>query len=679
MDKKIFITVSYFLILIFISLAFLQLTYRTSGAQQIATTDSRIVRAMPETIFLLAAISTLSIIIDPGYRILFSCAAIVLCHSIFFGTWQKNRHLGIYLGLIIGSTLPWWERNPLPNLQVSSHTLLFFTIVGTVVILIFDKANDITVVNSDPRAIRHRLKFVFGNGGIGNPKTLSKIICIGKQQLGRLSALSVLIFGFFLVGLSCSTSMLSEGSMHHWGAYVSPADLLLSGARPFLDFPIQYGLGPTLVISSACGADCFEAMRYIVVIAAISHFFLFYILALHWDGARARNTVTIIVCVCCFFWISGPRNINLPTTFPSTSGLRFLPVLILVTLIIFLDRGLTLRRISHRLIIHAAWAAGVLWSIESAFYVTSVWWPYCLVTVAAAAPSNKERTITVLREAIRLLSILTITIIFFITIYFAKYESLPNWYGYLAYALNPPGVMEINWVGPVWFAALTLVIGTLTSFQIYKKNGNCFDFRKRFVFLLMAYACFSYYLGRSHDNNILNLMPFFLLILLNCFNVNGIYDWQRGASMAMTASMVAWIGTFGYSNIQNAVGVIVARTDKGILPPLRINDDAKEALSYVDLNFHESSTVIDISMNLASRKSPSSWSSINNPANYYFIPHDQRIIFLKNGAARLNSPGWLIVHDDFLSGGWISDYDMAYDRISQLRMGAYTLVRYRPH
>src|SRR3954452_382284 len=63
----------------------------------------------------------------------------------------------------------------------------------------------------------------------------------------------------------------------HWGVYLSAGELLREGARPFYDFPLQYGLGPATLVGAFCIAECWSTAHsmfaavsalYALVIAA---------------------------------------------------------------------------------------------------------------------------------------------------------------------------------------------------------------------------------------------------------------------------------------------------------------------------------------------------------------------------------------------------------------------------
>jgi hypothetical protein len=57
----------------------------------------------------------------------------------------------------------------------------------------------------------------------------------------------------------------------------------------------------------------------------------------------------------------------------------------------------------------------------------------------------------------------------------------------------------------------------------------------------------SYYLGRSHDNNVLNLLPFVVLALTAALAI-GVKDVASGFAQVALAGLVAFLATFGFES-----------------------------------------------------------------------------------------------------------------------------------
>jgi hypothetical protein len=189
-----------------------------------------------------------------------------------------------------------------------------------------------------------------------------------------VAAVALFAFLSFATGIYQNAQALNF-AWHHWGAYIGPSELLLAGARIFLDFPTQYGLGPTLLIAAACGNDCWTGMYFVVGCSLLAFvvtlgLIVKHIVARHSTELPTAAIVLLAVLLCSFFWNSFPPMASTAAIAPSTNGLRFLPILALAAFLLFrYTRG---GRKDHRLA-HGAWAVCALWSPESAFMASFLW------------------------------------------------------------------------------------------------------------------------------------------------------------------------------------------------------------------------------------------------------------------------------------------------------------------
>ena len=116
-----------------------------------------------------------------------------------------------------------------------------------------------------------------------------------------------------------STPEIKITAWHHWGAYIGPAELALSGARIFYDFPAQYGFGPTLLIASACGNNCWIAMYFIAGGAALAFALLgfFIISGLPVRTLAALGVIVGATAVGCLLWVAYPPLVSSALVAPS--------------------------------------------------------------------------------------------------------------------------------------------------------------------------------------------------------------------------------------------------------------------------------------------------------------------------------------------------------------------------
>ena len=327
--------------------------------------------------------------------------------------------LGAFAGLLISATLPWWRRMEgfLPVISWNELTLFILITGGTLYLL---------TIRGEPVAAPDRL-FNFA------------------------------LLGFFLLTValvSFSTGIFHDPeafllAWHHWGAYVGPSEMVRSGARLFRDVPAQYGLGPTVLIAAIGGPRCWLAVYYLAGLSTLLFAPIVAGIALNaWRrpaGARSAFVTLALCFFCCFFWTSYPARVCAPLMTPSVSGMRFLPVMAMVGWLLWRDRSSSSAS-SGWLRAHLLWALGVLWSPESAFYVTFVWWPYYLWLRCSnrSGPGAIVRLSMLPHAAGRLLLSLLVVLFCFFAGYWLIYRTTPTAYGYFAYVINPPGPLPID-------------------------------------------------------------------------------------------------------------------------------------------------------------------------------------------------------------------------------------------
>jgi len=583
--------------------------------------------------------------------------------------------LGAALALAAAATLPWWrhQQETTTIVYLSWTEALFFLAVLVGIHHVFTRQH--------PSA---------------SPPSRNAAIPVLIVAAGALS-----IFLSFATGIYQDPQALNF-AWHHWGAYIGPSELLLAGGRIFLDFPAQYGLGPTLLIAAACGNDCWTGMYFIVGFSLLAFavtlgLIVRHIVIRHSDDIPTASVVLLAVLLCGFFWNSFPPMASTAAITPSTNGLRFLPVLALAAYLLI--RYTRSGRNDHRLA-HGAWAVCALWSPESAFMASFLWWPFYIWLCRSQSGATATRR-TVLRSMLTLLLIAIATAAAFLAGYWALYQTLPSLRGYLAFLLHPPGMLPINPWGPVWFFAAGLAAGGFAMHRSVRHNGNHADFNQRYILMLLAYGTLSYFLGRSHDNNILNILPFLLPLLLSSVSAS-VPAGIRSAGLVMVASLIGWTGVFGWHVwgqafqadrlFETAPGKMLADMSYAnkdstarirahyLQSKIAIGDfsDAARAIGDISSGYHEPVTMMNITYNMIRSDGHSAWSALNNPATYKYLPPEFRREFIRRTADRLGRPGWLLVDRRFPDVDLIHDMESAYAISHQLDFGSYFALRLVP-
>lgn len=471
---------------------------------------------------------------------------------------------------------------------------------------------------------------------------------------------------------------------HHWGAYVGPAELLASGAAIFHDFPAQYGLGPTALIAGFCGKDCWHAMHFITAFATLAYSVLIAVLALALTRRRwpERFAVLTLCLAACFLWTGYPAHLISPMMTPSVSGMRFLPATLLLSYLFFV--GEIERSKKKLLAAHALWALGVLWSPESAFYVTFLWWPYYLF-VRRAPPGLSTRVLGFVKEGVTLVAGTTMFLAILAGMYRLVYGEWPILYAILAYAIDPPGPLPIDWHGAIWYFLLAMSVGLGALVNSWRKTGDTVAFRRGFLVQLLCYAAFSYFLGRSHDNNLLNIMPLIVLVLLHAMSVMESRVLARIA-LVLAAVLLGWLPVVGWQAWrQDAVSLRVFSFDSRIEQKFDprwwmsgLPGDARRAISYIYKHYGEPVTLLNDSYDLVRSAPPDPWSALNAPEDFDYMPSARRREFLSLTAASLKRVGWVVVDQKFDAEPWLADFDSAYQRSDRLEFGSYYAIRYVP-
>lgn len=74
--------------------------------------------------------------------------------------------------------------------------------------------------------------------------------------------------------------------------------------------------------------------------------------------------------------------------------------------------------------------------------------------------------------------------------------------------------MSVDWHGSICFFLATLALGVYGATVWWRRFSGSQHFARLFLLLLLLYGACAYYLGHSHNNNILNLAPYLCLVLV---------------------------------------------------------------------------------------------------------------------------------------------------------------------
>ena len=306
---------------------------------------------------------------------------------------------------------------------------------------------------------------------------------------------------------------VDSGCMHHWTCYVGPMELMKMGGKLLWDVPSQYGF---LSILAAAALPFESPWQSVYLLAGTTQFVMGWALFHHLCGKRTWTEIGAagLLTVVAVFVIPG-WMLTGSLIFPSVSALRFLWV---VLMIVMLFRIASAEGRSHRNQLHilnVLWLIGSLWSFESAFYC-SVTLGGFLVAEYLSLSRASGRWLGGLKLFFEPCVLLFAALVVIEIAYRISFGHRPDWRAFYEHALAFQG----------GFGALPIVItGGLVYFLgiLGFLIGGCRAVfgsqaaRSVFGMACGAVAAFSYFAGRSHENNLLNIFPIpFAALVFGC-------------------------------------------------------------------------------------------------------------------------------------------------------------------
>ncbi|HEV8406638.1 MAG TPA: hypothetical protein VGQ34_01790, partial [Sphingomicrobium sp.] len=554
--------------------------------------------------------------------------------------------LGGIAAVLLFAPVTWWA----PNLQLGPAATVSFVVIGAAAAFL-------------PR---------LGAAGPSN-----------KAAPSILPTMAVaLLIGLF-VGLLTAPFGSREPiyfAWHHWGAYLAPVDAWLAGGLPYRDFPLQYGIGPTVLLAAVCGPDCWRGVYYATILANALYFSVLAGCAAILTAGRPRGLrwLTLAALFCAsFVWTAFPADLGSTAMTPSVAGLRFLPIALLLFYILNAERSGK----RSDWVGHAIWLCDLLWSPEGAFFGTLIWWSYLAMRDAGNASAAGEAWVALLRGALRGLIALAGGLIVLALVLWLVSKGAARPTDFLAYILYPPGPLPINPTGTIWLA----LAGIVLALHSLVGTGRLAAGRSIYASLLGFLAAGTYYLSRSHDNNILNLFPLLVILLVASLRTDGTGDappvFGEAFVRTVLAAMVAFIAAAGWSswadgaktegllNIGPSRLIAHFNPEPGNRPQL-LSSDALKGLAYLHSRNAGAVVLLDENRLIPAHLPGQDWTGVNNAANFEPLPPALVTRFICRGAEAYRRPGWLLV-DERKYSAWVPMFEEGYEVREEVGFGTY--------
>jgi len=348
-----------------------------------------------------------------------------------------------------------------------------------------------------------------------------------RQMLWEVSGLALMLASSLFAAF-CTHGLAEQGFVHHWSVYIEPAVMMRQGHWLLWDVPAQYGF-LTACLTAAMPFRSVWYGFYVLngCLMLIASLLLYYVVRSTSNHPWHALTATLIA-FAAFFIVPGSIDQHVgPTGVPSTSAVRFLWCYALIALLTWEYRsGGDVRATRIALAVGTViWLIAIFWSVECGFYETALWGPAYLLLMhrwqqrAGVRFGIKQWTSACIAPPLAMIVMGAVISIY----YRIRLGQYPDWTMHWAYAgafKEGFGWWPPNTFGNVWLLLVGFVSPMLLVSWFAVRRGPA----HRSLALLaasagMVLATSSYYVGRSHDNNVNNLLPLLVLSLAACWLV----------------------------------------------------------------------------------------------------------------------------------------------------------------
>lgn len=300
--------------------------------------------------------------------------------------------------------------------------------------------------------------------------------------------------------------------------FVGSAELVRQGGWLLWDVPSQYGFLNILSMAIAPFDTVWQSVY------AVNSFFL---LASGWlvfsvfrriDRSATGMVFASLASFAATYlmpgyvqWLLGPNRL------PSVAGFRFIWCYALLFAAIKCGEATMAKRPLARLWVagSAIWAVGALWSFESAVFSSLVWFPpYYWMLWRHLRPGG-----ALAKWALLPFAILSVAILAIVAYYLARLGHSPDWQAFVEFALAYQagfGALPIAPYSGAWMmlAAFGACLAVLAS-VVFKapRDERSAAAPVALAAAGMLWATSSYFVSRSHENNVSNLAPLFMTSL----------------------------------------------------------------------------------------------------------------------------------------------------------------------
>ncbi len=344
----------------------------------------------------------------------------------------------------------------------------------------------------------------------------------------------------------------SDNLLHHVGVFVEPAILVRQGYHLLWDIPAQYGMLSTLSIAAMPFKSTWYGAYILTNGFLILGAYLLYRFLMAARPGALHSVVSAVLAFAATFIVGGYfPNHEGPQPYPSTGAFRFAWCYFLALLLMYHYQRQDSRRDGLTLVLGTGiWLLAIAWSAESGVYATGTWaLAYLLIAHRQSLGTSlvaKPWLATPAKRYLAWCAMPPLAMLCMVAIVHVAYTLIvghpPDWYCYVEYAAafkSGFGAWVLDPRGDAWVLLIPFAcLGTLLVYMVRR-----YGLAHRAVPLLigccgLVWSTSSYFVGRSHPNNVSNLCPLLLLGLGACWAVLERERVNRSLRFILTNAMI---------------------------------------------------------------------------------------------------------------------------------------------
>jgi hypothetical protein len=338
------------------------------------------------------------------------------------------------------------------------------------------------------------------------------------------------------------------------------------------------------------------------------------------------------------------------------------------------------------------WLLGVLWAAESALYCTAMWIPaYVWLAYTHSCRAEKPRA-SAFRWCLLPVAALAIAAGSVWAFYKLRLGHGPDWPAYCEYAMSFGrgfGSLPLDPAGSVWVLLIVFFVSAAAAAHLVKRGLRSKGAGLAAAMLGMLWATSSYFVARSHPNNIDNLAPLVCLaiaIMLRLLADNRRADWHGGLTRAAFVPILAviigctWGNAAEFPHWWRTAAVMPSGNVESLLP------QAEPGLSRIMQvgGVHAGDPVLFMapyllpSVRLNGRLAPESafrsWTPLGPLDLHEPLLRRRSVVYMRRFTARAQMSGWLIQPLHPSVDEQVRDQDELFAEIERTHVAARTVA-----